>query len=199
MPHHERTPKRAGIWENLGASQLDLSKGPAPQGFTTGRVQRFHLVLLFALLGVLLLVFDAIERLGIALPVGDDGRRLALVVALLAALFQLVVFALLVLLTIRMRGANPELFWLSLFFASTLFFAIHRVTIDPLAWYVRSLAISGWSLSLLGYAVSFSSESDARRFRLDRLCGCSTWSWWRETAGPISPKLSAAPGLGRKP
>ncbi|MCP4664203.1 MAG: adenylate/guanylate cyclase domain-containing protein [bacterium] len=199
MPHHERTPKRAGIWENLGASQEDLSKGPSPQDFSTGRVQRFHLVLLFALLGVLLLILDAIE-FGNALPVGDDGRRLALVVALLAALFQLVVFALLVLLTIRMRGANPELFWLSLFFGSTLFFAVHRVTIDPLAWYLRSLAISGWSLSLLGYGVSFYSGSDALRRRLDRLCvllylGLAAGDSWAYSSGALGSSWVGAKTL----
>ncbi len=196
MSNQERTPKRAGIWENLGASQVDLTEGPprpwqpSPQGLTTEKLHRVHLLLLFALLGALLLILDAIE-FGNALPVDEDGRRLTLVVALLAALFQLVVFALLVLLTIRMRGANPELFWLSLFFGSTLFFALHRLTADPLAWYLRSLAIAGWSVSLLGYGVSFYAGNDTLRRALDRLCavlwlglvGVDSWAYYSGALG----------------
>ena len=112
----------------------------------------------------------ALGELARSLPLGGVARREVLVVAMLAALFQVVVFSLLVFLTIQGRGAKWDLSWLSLFFGSTLIHSIHPLTDDPLGWYLRSLALGGWATSLLGLGLDWYPWSERIRQGFARLC-----------------------------
>jgi class 3 adenylate cyclase len=92
-----------------------------------------------------------------------------LALAVLGILIQAVAFVLLALLTIEARGEKTELFWLAVFFGSILLYAVQRLTIDPLAWYLRSLAIASASVSALGFGLEHSLWSESLRRSLHRI------------------------------
>jgi class 3 adenylate cyclase len=92
-----------------------------------------------------------------------------LALAVLGILIQAVAFMLLALLTIEARGEKTELFWLAVFFGSVLLYAVQRLTIDPLAWYLRSLAIASASISALGFGLEHSLWSESLRRSLHRI------------------------------
>jgi class 3 adenylate cyclase len=92
-----------------------------------------------------------------------------LALAVLGILIQAVAFVLLALLTIEARGEKTELFWLAVFFGSILLYAVQRLSIDPLAWYLRSLAIASASISALGFGLEHSLWSESLRRSLHRI------------------------------
>jgi class 3 adenylate cyclase len=177
----KRTPKRAGVWENLGTAPEEAPPEPAlawgwlRSESTPGEVHRAHLLLAFVALGALLVLLDTLGTFALVPRSGAAGEldlhhRLQLVTAFWGALLQVVAFALLLFLTIQTRGGHRELLWLALFFGSAFVYALHRLTVDPLAWFLRTLALVGWSTSLLAYGAASYSRHRRWRRRLDRLC-----------------------------
>jgi hypothetical protein len=97
------------------------------------------------------------------------GHQYVLALAVLGVLIQAIAFVLLALLTIETRGERTELFWLAVFFGSILLYAVQRLTVDPLAWYLRNLAIASAGISALGFGLEHAISSESLRRSLHRI------------------------------
>jgi hypothetical protein len=150
VANEKKTPERAGTWERFDSGAL-RGKSTRPRGWLplepdATQTHRSHLLLAFAALGGLLIL------LSLSGPIEDaTADPWLLSTRVIAAFFQLFVFALLLFLSIQAPGGYRRLMWLSLFFAGSLLHTLQHLESGPLRQYLFHLSIATWSPALLGY------------------------------------------------
>ena len=158
----QKTPERAGIWERFD-SGAQPGKSTPPRGWfppepDAAQNHRSYLLLAFTALGGLLIL--------LSLPGSFEDSNAdpwLLSTRVIAAFFQVFLFALLLFLSIQAPGGYRRLMWLSLFFAGSLLHALQHLGADPLRQYLYHLSLATWSPALIGYGSTLLWRQRTRR------------------------------------